>query len=255
MESLWTRRGLFIIGGQVVAGATLGAALERHAQAQAKDAIDWKRLFASTPEGGEGTVKQVTGAAFANRRTLSVGTKVQSGEQLRVAKGGTLTVSVQDGTLLQMKEETVMDFAISLRKTGLLNLLAGSLLAIVPVGHRYLVKGTTATIGIKGTVIFRQVFTENETTARAMKGKTATLPGKGLKDYFCTCNGAVDYLKNDDRSLIASDSADHHSSFFLNPENPKLLEQFEMINHFDRDIKAAIDLQDGPKHDASFLKL
>ncbi len=255
MESLWTRRGLFIIGGQVIAGATLAAALERHARAQAKDAIDWKRLFSSPPEGGVGTVKQLSGVAFANRRALAVGAKVQSGEQLRVAKGGSLTVSVQDGTLLQLKEETVIDFAVSPHKTGLLNLLAGSLLAIVPVGHRYLVKGTAATIGIKGTVVFRQVFTENETSARAMHGKTAALPGKGLRDYFCTCNGAVDYLKNDGLSFIASDKAEHHNSFFLNPQNPQLLEKFEMINHFDRDIKAAIDLQDGPKHDASFLQL
>lgn len=254
MESLWTRRGLFIIGGQVIAGATLGAALERHARAQAKDAIDWKRLFSSPPEGGEGTVKQLSGVAFANRRVLSVGSKVQSGEQLRIAKGGSLTVSVHDGTLLQMRQETVVDFAVSPHKSGLLNLLAGSLLAIVPVGHRYMVKGTAATIGIKGTVIFRQVFTENETTARAMEGRTAKLPGKGLKDYFCTCNGAVDYLKNDSLSFIASDTAQHHNSFFLNPQNPQLLEKFEMINHFDRDIKAAVELQDGPKHDTSFLK-
>jgi hypothetical protein len=88
-----------------------------------------------------------------------------------------------------------------------------------------------------------------------MRGKTATLPGKGLRDYFCTCNGAVDFLRAADYGLLLSDSADHHSSVFLNPENPKLAEKFEMINHFDRDIKAAIDLQDGPKHDAKFLQL
>jgi FecR protein len=255
MESLWSRRGLFVVGGQIIAGTTLAAALERHAQAQPADAVDWKHLFSAKPEGGTGVVKQLKGVAFAGKRSLSLGEKVTSGEQLRVAKGGSLAVSIQDGTLIQMREGTVLDFFPSPRKTGLLNLLAGSLLTVMPVGNRYLIAGPTATIGIKGTVIFREVFDESVTSAKAMGGKTAQLPGKGQKDYFCTCNGAVDYLKKGDLDLIGSEHAEHHNAVFLNPANPKLIERFEMIDHFDRDIKAAIDLQDGPKHDMSFLKL
>jgi hypothetical protein len=255
MESLWTRRGLFMAGGQMITGITLAAALDRYAQAQSSDAVDWRRLFSSKPEGGTGVVKQVTGIAFANQRTLKVGSTVKSGEQLRVAKGGTLAISIQDGTLISMREETVLDFAPSAHKTGLLNLIAGSLLTVMPTGNRYLVAGPTATIGIKGTVIYRQVFPENVHSAQAMEGRTAKLPGKGLKDYFCTCNGTVDYLHNSDKSLIVTDHAEHHNSFFLNPGNSKLLEKFEMVNHFDRDIMAAINLQDGPKHDTKFLKL
>jgi len=255
MESIWSRRGLFIVGGRVIAGATLAAALESYAAADSGDTVDWRGLFSSKAEGGTGVVKQITGLAFANRRSLKLGSVVHSGEQIRVATGGTLAVSIQDGTLISMKQDTVLDFAPTAKKTGLLNLVAGALLTIMPTGNRYLVAGPTATIGIKGTVIFREVFAENVNTARAMEGRTAKLPGKGLKDYFCTCNGSVDYLRNTDKSLIVSDHAEHHNSFFLNPENPKLLEKFEMINHFDRDIKAAIELQDGPKHDSSFLKL
>lgn len=254
MENLWTRRGLFIIGGEVIAGATLGAAWERMARAQS-GAVEWKRLFAATPEGGTGVVKQVMGQAFAGRRSLTVGAKVQSGEQLRVQKGGSLSVSIQDGTLIQMRGGTVLDFHPGRRRSGVLNLLAGSLLTVMPTGNRYLVGGPVATIGIKGTVIFREVFAEDVKSVVGMHDKVVALPGKGLKDYFCTCNGSVDYLKKDSLSLITSDTAQHHNAFFLNPEDPKLLEKFEMVDHFDRDIKAAIDLQDGPKHDSSFLKL
>jgi hypothetical protein len=57
---------LFVIGGQVAAGAALGTALERLALAQSKEAVDWRRLFPGKPEGGTGTVKQITGTAFAN---------------------------------------------------------------------------------------------------------------------------------------------------------------------------------------------
>jgi hypothetical protein len=246
---------MLIAGGQVFAGATLASALERYALAQSHDTVDWRKLFSAKPTGGTGVVKQLVGVAFANQRSLTTGAVVNAGEQLRVAKGGSLVVSIQDGTLLSMKELTVLDFSPSTRKTGFLNLIAGALLTVMPIGNRYLVGGPTATIGIKGTVIYRQVFSEDQRTAVAMEGRQAILPGNGIKDYFCTCNGSVDYLHNDDKFLIASDTATHHNSFMLNPKNPKLLEKFEMINHFDRDIKAAIDLQDGPKHDMSFLKL
>jgi len=255
MDGLWSRRGVFVIGGQVIAGASLGQALERLALAQPREAVDWRRLFSTKPEGGTGRVKQLTGIAFANRRVLSLGAAVQSGEQLRVAKGGSLAVSIQDGTLLQIREGTVLDFAPSTHNSGLLNLVAGAFLAVMPANHRYLVHGPVATIGIKGTVFYRQVFGENETTALAMEDRRVRVPGQGVKDYFCTCNGTVDYLRSDDLSLVVSDTSQYHNAFILNPGNPKLLEKFPMVNHFDQDIRAAIDLQDGPKHDSRFLKL
>src|SRR5579863_8551083 len=155
MDRLWSRRGMFIAGGQIIAGATLAAAFERYAQAQPADAIDWRHLFSSMPAGGSGKVKTLTGIAFAGNRSLSVGAKVSSGEQIRVAKGGTMAVSVEDGTLLTLKGDAVLDFSVSKQGTGLLNLVAGSLLTIMPVGHRYLVGGPVATIGIKGTVVYR----------------------------------------------------------------------------------------------------
>lgn len=255
MDGTWSRRGLFVIGGRVIAGATLGQALERLALAQPQDAVDWKRLFAKKPEGGTGRVKQVTGLAFADQRPLLLGATVRSGEQLRVAKASSLVVSIHDGTLLQIRAGTVLDFMPGTDNSGILGLIAGSFLAVVPIMHRFLIHGPEAVIGIKGTVFYRQVFTEDETSALAMENERVKVPGKGIKDYFCTCNGSVDYLRVSDLSLVASDTAQYHNAFILNPKNPKLLEKFPMVNHFDQDIRAAIDLQDGPKHDSSFLKL
>jgi hypothetical protein len=255
LDQLWSRRGLFMAGTQVVGGITLAAAFERYAQAQGSDAIDWRGLFSSMPKGGTGKVKALTGIAFANARTLAVGATVASGEQLRVSKGSKLVVSVQDGTLLTLGGDAVLDFSVSEHKTGLLNLIAGSLLTVMPTGNRYLVGGPVATIGVKGTVVYRQVFTESEMTALESSGSKMKMPGRGLRDYCCTCNGAVDYVRNKDKSFIVSDAAEHHHAFFLDNEDPKLLRKFQQINHTDQDIKAAIDLQDGPKHDATFLQL
>jgi hypothetical protein len=251
---VWSRRGVFVVAGQVFAGATLGLALDRYAQAQSPEGYDWKRLFASRPEGGTGRVKQIEGIAFADRRSLAVGATVRSGEQLRVAKGGRLVVSIEDGTLLWIRGGSVLDFGPSARKTGVLNLVAGALLTVMPTSNRYLVSGPTAAIGIKGTVFYRQVFEEDERTAVAMDGRTVTVPGKGVRDYFCTCNGSVDYLHMTDRSFVTSDTAQHHHAYILNPDMPGMLVKFDVINHTDRDIQAAIDLQDGPKHDARWLR-
>ncbi|HUJ75062.1 MAG TPA: FecR domain-containing protein [bacterium] len=254
MREPLSRRNLIKTGGRVVlSGALAGTALQAWPHSSLAATVDWQRLFRKMPEGGFGTVKEVKGFAFANQRVLKVGDRVQAGEQLRVAKDGSLVVSAEDHTIIRLNEETVLDFHVGPRE-GVLALVTGALLAVMPKGRRYLVAGPTATIGIKGTVIFRQVFTPREHTAHAMEGRTATLPA-GLNDYFCTCNGETDYLRNDNRSLITTVEAKHHKSFFLNPANPGLLQPFEMINHFDRDIRALVGMQEGPKQDLRFLDI
>jgi hypothetical protein len=249
---LCTRRQLLTIGSRVAAASILLSVLPASPEAQAQEAINWRELFRETPRGGGGKVKEMEGMAFAGQRPLKVGDEVASGEQLRVTKGSRLIVSGSDNTIFQVKGEAVVDFHIGTRSNGLLNLVLGQILAVVPTGHRYLVAGPTATIGIKGTVIFRQIFREDEMVAQGMKGTTYTRP-RNLTDYFCTCNGAVDFLRNSDRSLITSDAAEVHSSEFLDPANPKLLTKAPMINHFDREIDKVIEMQEGPKHYKGFL--
>jgi hypothetical protein len=249
-----TRRELFNIGGRVVIGSILLSALPGSPEAQAQEAINWRNLFRDVPKGGGGNVKELEGTAFAGKRPLKVGDAVAAGEQLRVTKGSRLIVSASDNSIFQMKGEAVVDFHIGTEKSGLLNLVLGQILAVVPTGHRYLVAGPTATIGIKGTVVFRQIFREDELVAQGMKGTTYTRP-KNLTDYFCTCSGACDFLRKNDNALITSDKAEAHSSEFLDPGNPKLLTKAPMINHFDRDINRVIELQEGTKHDRTFLKL
>ncbi len=249
---LSTRRQLINLGGRMVAASILFSAWPRTPEAQAQEAINWRNLFTQVPGGGSGKVKELTGTAFTGQRPLKVGDTVKSGDQLRVTKGGQLVVAASDNSIFLIKGEAVVDYHVGTQKSGLLNLVLGQVLAVVPKGHRYLVAGPTATIGIKGTVVFRQIFREDELVAQAMKGKTYTRP-KNLTDYFCTCNGSVDFLRNNDRSLITSDTAEVHSSEFLDPGAPKLLSKAPMINHFDKDIEHVIDMQEGEKHDKSFL--
>jgi hypothetical protein len=63
----------------------------------------------------------------------------------------------------------------------------------------------------------------------------------------------VDYLRNEDRSLAASDQTGYHNAFFLDPAAGQMRNSAPLINHFDEDIDYLIGLQDGEKHDRSFL--
>lgn len=247
-----SRRQLFHVGGRIVVGSIVLSALPAAPEVEAQEAINWRNLFSQVPSGGSGKVKELAGTAFAGRRPLKFGDTVSSGEQLRVVQGSHLVVSASDNSIFLIRGEAVVDYHIGTQKNGLLNLVLGQVLSVVPKGHRYLIAGPTATIGIKGTVTFRQVFREDEMVAQALKGKKYTRP-KNLTDYFCTCNGAVDFLRNEDRSILTSDQAEAHSSEFLDPRSPKMLNKAPRINHFDEEIEHLIDMQDGEKHYKGFL--
>ena len=248
-----TRRKFILTSSRFAAGIILLGALPSNPRAQAKEGINWREAFARTPQGGEGHVKTLQGTAFANDRPLKVGDVIKSGTQLRLAKGGSLVVSVSRGAIFQLKGETTMEFNASTMNTGLFRLVAGALVAVVPRGGRFLVQGPTATIGIKGTVVYRQIFKDHEKIADAGGGKTYTRPAE-LTDYFCTCNGSVDFLRNTDRSVVRSDTAEHHNAFFMGQAVTPTFMKAPMINHFDVDLEKLIDQQEGEKHDRSFLK-
>jgi hypothetical protein len=248
-----TRRQVFNLGGRLVAGWLLVSAFTDDGRAAEPEAVDWRNLFARKPEGGSGVVKEVAGAAYANQRRLTVGARVASGEQLRVAKGGHLVVSVQDRTLFKLSGEAVLDFQPGTRNTGILALTIGSIQAIFPQGNRYLVQGPAAVIGVKGTVVYRQVFQEDELTAQAADMKTVPRP-PDRPDYFCTCTGTVDYLLTGDLSAFHTMTARHHGAAFLDPNHPRQTLKAPQLNHFDPEIARLIDLQDPPRHDKSWME-
>lgn len=252
MESGLTRRGLLRTAGKAaLAGGILGG-ITSLLRAGRADAIDWERLLRTAKPDGYGIVKQLTGRAFSGGRRLNEGSRVESGEQIQVSKGGRLILTMSDQSLFQMFGPTTLDLILSMMREGILNLLFGSILSVVPTRNRYLVMGPTGTIGIKGTVFFRQVFPEDQVMARTMEGQMRT--PEGVHDYFCNCHGEVEYQKPETAETFYNDRSEYHNAFFLDPRTPGLLVKAPMINHNDKLIKAMIDLQEEPKHDATWLR-
>ena len=135
----------------------------------------------------------------------------------------------------------------------MINVALGSLLAVIPTGNRYLVTGPTATIGIKGTVFFRQVFQPNETHGQDMAGRRIPLPKK-IQDVFCLCHGAAEYLEPQSLKTVLDDEAKHHSAYFLGKETPLRPSRAVPINHSDAEIVRLIKAQEGRKHTTGWLQ-
>ena len=49
------------------------------------------------------------------------------------------------------------------------------------------------------------------------------------------------------------DKAEYHNSYFIDPRRSDRLVKAPMTNHFDEEIKALIALQEGVKHDSSWI--
>ena len=232
------------VGGALIGG--LGLADEAQAQG-------WRSLFRRTPKGGHGNVKKMIGEASAGGRRLKVGARVESGEEIRVARQGMMILSLADNTIFRINGEARFQMHTSKRRrTGFFRLLLGSILTVMPRRNRYLVQMPSASIGIKGTIFFHQIYGEEEFFASDYGGKVVALP-EGITEYFCLCNGLADFLKTDEEKAFFSDVSKYHNSYYIDPRQAKILVKAPQLNHTDDEILELIEFQEGPKHDTQWI--
>lgn len=245
-----SRRGLLLRGGRVMAGATLGLGLA--SQPTPAQSFDWFGLAGKSMPDVSGKVRLLEGEAFANKRPLRLGSGVPPGAFVTVSREGKVIIAIANGSVFTLFGGSQLQLRLGRMRRGLLKLLSGALLLVAPKRGRYLVGGPLASFGIKGTVVFHQVFDPRRRTARTMEG-TIQLPG-AAGGYFCTCNGAVDYLAAGSNDPYFSDRAEYHNSFFIHGSEQGRIERAPMLNHNDGDIRELVSYQDGPKHDLSWLR-
>lgn len=245
-----SRRQILTQGGSLLAGGALGAVGSAFLSKPAH-AIDWSAVRKLMEGSGFGVVASLSGEATADGRPLEVGSRIASGARIDVGPAGRLIMKMSDRSVFQFTGPASLNLILSMMREGILNLLLGALLAVVPRGNRYLVAGPTGTVGIKGTVFFREVYGKEQTTVQGMEARYVT--PKGVKEYSCNCNGEIEYLKPEAVLPFMSDRAEHHNSYYLNPAMPGGLMKAPMVNHTDEEIKALIAIQDGDKHDVSWI--
>ncbi len=224
----------------------------------AAQAIEWKSLLRRKPRGGKGEVLSIKGVFRAGLKKLRKGSVIKSGVRITSKEAGELFLRLSDNTTVQLKGPLDMRFNIDGKKRGILSLTRGAILAVIPTRQRYLVEGPTATLGIKGTVFYREVIHGNpDKMNRDIKNRPVKVPADA-KDYFCLCNGKADYLNSKTAIGTLSEDASkvpHHSRFLKSELKSGIVDAGVVINHDDRDIKRLIDLQKKPQHHSDFLKL
>lgn len=252
----WSRRRVLVQGGLGAAGLIGASAAPLVWPTQAL-AIDWAALFgrAMDMEEPAGTLRYLRGHAFSGLRRLKQGDILQSGENLRVSRGGEAVVRLEDNGVLRVYGGSVIEVALMRMKEGFLRLITGAVQAVIPQGQPYLIAGVTATVGVKGTVVYREVFPPGERTGMTMDGPMA-IP-EGARDYFCNCFGTVDYAYDDDvEHPFHTSRSTYHDAFFLDPGRAKrdMLLKAPMFNHFDDDIRSLVAYQQAPRHRIDWLK-
>ena len=247
-----TRRSLLARGGGLITGATVGAALGLGFSPTPAQAFDWFGLAGKSMPDVSGTVRFLQGEAFANKRPLRLGSRVPPAAFVTVSRKSKLIIAIANGSVFTLFGGSQLKLLVGRMRQGLLTLLAGALLLVAPKRGRYLVGGPQASFGIKGTVVFHQVFDPQHRTARTMEG-TIQLPDDA-GSYFCTCNGAVDYLTQGRNDPYFSDRADYHNSYYIHGSEKGRVVKAPMLNHADEDIRELTSFQDGPRHDISWLR-
>jgi hypothetical protein len=247
-QLLVNRRALLRAG----AGLSLAAALGSTVLPPEAQAIDWGSLFGQRMPNVSGKVRELAGDAQANDRSLHVGDAVPSGATVRVSAGGRAVISLEDGSIFTVFGGSSLQLLLNKMSEGVLNLLAGALLLVVNTGGRYLIAGSTANFGIKGTVVYRQSFGPQERMGQTLDGLVQIPAGYG--DYFCTCHGETDFLLSGRSTPFAETQAQYHDAYYLNPANPLQRIKAPMMNHTDEEIRHLVSLQEGPPHDISWLR-
>lgn len=160
-------------------------------------------------------ITQITGTGKVNSKAAKVGMNISEGDTVTVDDESEIYISISDGTGFSIKNGStmVMGQENPKKKALKVNLLKGTLLAMVRKGNDFEVRTLTATSSVRGTIYFTRT---NE---------------KGT--YFCTCNGTVNYVANNG-SNPKEITAIHHKGIHYN--NDGTIEDCGMEDHTDIEI-------------------
>ncbi|MBU3917719.1 hypothetical protein KKA14_19500, partial [bacterium] len=111
----------------------------------------------------------------------------------------------------------------------------------------YLIRNSSAVIGIKGTVFYTQVLSEEDK-------EEGRIPQEA-SDYFCLCDGDIDFLTKEFDTL-KSEKATYHNGFFLlsNQGEINFKKADFLLNHSDSEIIDLIKNMKGEKHRIDWIQ-
>ena len=161
------------------------------------------------------TIRQLEGSVFVNNRPATEATAIRAGDNIVVAHGGKLAMSVGSDAFL-LREGTVLELAGSGVLSGL-RLLTGAMLSVFAKRRKstYIMTGV-ATIGIRGTGVY-------------MNAQSHRL-------YTCTCYGETDIRFGGHVERISSS---YHNAHEISPGSDGLMamKSTQVIDHSDDELR------------------
>ncbi len=180
------------------------------------------RLFSSAEpepwiEPKEARVSFISGDFFINGIRAEVGASIVEGDTIQTGDQSEADIEIKDYAIFHMKENTVIemnDIAAAHRVT----VKKGWFLSIVRRGNTFQVKTPTLLAGVRGTVLFVNVLSDD-------------------KVYLCDCNGKVDLIDTRTMSKLKSIVSEYHTAFSIERAGTGVqITRADLLYHHDGDI-------------------
>jgi|SRR3989339_567421 len=216
-------------------------------------ALEWSDWIGKRHQGGSAQVIGLKGQAQAqaDQKPLQLGSKVVNGQEIVVNAGGEALLLLPDGASFKLSGPARLVLEVDAQGGGNLKLLLGGLLGVIPQlkNRAYLVKSSNATLGIKGTVFYKEVF--------GPQGSDDPRVQPGALAYFCICNGSLAVLPQGQSQPLLQDQAEHHHAHLVMPQKNgiELVPAAFVKGHDDPGINQVIESNPGFKHNRSWLQL
>lgn len=186
-------------------------------------AAAWTALggFTAAQAQQRSNIVELTGDAQINGTPLTPQHVIQTGDQIQTGPGANL-VFVLGNASFQVRQNTRMgvERGDTLNFVSVLRLISGAVGSVWGKGASRQVATPTATIGIRGTGVYTEVFPEQDN-----------------RTYFCNCYGTVDVAGGNENMVS---TADYHQSFWIaaqpTPEG-RYVRPAAAINHTDEELE------------------
>ncbi|MFP4520929.1 MAG: FecR domain-containing protein [Fibrobacterota bacterium] len=140
----------------------------------------------------------INGSVSINGRRARLGKEVGPKDTVSTGSESAADILLYDGTSVSLKENSklVITEVVPEEKKADLTVLAGKVLSIAAKKSDFNLHTPTAVAAIRGTIFFCSV--------------------KEEKDYFCTCNGTVEYTNK--KGKLKTVSTAHHKGVFVSKD-------------------------------------
>ncbi|MBU2515805.1 FecR family protein [bacterium] len=243
-----TRRRFIKVGSQLIIFPLFGTQINSCGKLLTPQLVEWTSLVQTNDHAGEIIIDAVEGDAMVNNVSVVKGLKLKNGVTLEL-KTGVVFMSLPDGSVLKLSKKATVEFDVDSRKGGIIILKQGGLLAVVRKSTQkpYLIRNASALVGIKGTVFYTQVLSPEDK-------QQSNIPDDA-SDYFCICNGIIDYL-DQQWNLQKTSKGVHHMAYFLKTNGQNIDFEYAgwLLNHSDDEIYKLIETMKGEKHPTDWIQ-